>query len=436
MPAQASIHGKEGDDYGNDFEEPEPVEEAPEEDIEVGPALKTPDDIYGYPIFPPGTNSLLKKYMTRELWSNMKGLTDEAGFSFKQAIFRGCKNTDTIIGIVAGSHNSYHAFAEIFDKIIEDYHGHAKQAKHTTNLNAADLKVEQFSAKEAKLIKSTRIRIGRNLEGFPLGPAVTKEQRDQIMHKAVAALEGLTGDLKGKFHPLGSLSAEEKAKLIQEHLLFKENSRFMEASFLNRDWPEGRGIFMNEAKTFIVWVNEEDQLRIISMQQGADLAAVFTRLSHAATEIHKALKFQHDDHLGYITTCPSNLGTALRASVHAHLPHSGKNMDELKALAALHHLQVRGADGEHTATDDHIFDISNEKRLGRTEVQLVQDMFLGIKQILAHELALTPPEEMKNQDVGSHLKKVEDLTGFPVFPAGTKSLLSKYLTKETYEKLH
>lgn len=322
VPAQASIHGQEGGEYENDFEVPEPENIEPEEDVEVGPSLKTPDDIYGYPVFPPGTNSLLKKYMTRELWSNMKGLTDEAGFSFKQAIFRGCKNLDTIIGIVAGSHSSYSKFAEIFDKIIEDYHGHAKDAKHTTNLNAADLKIEQFSEKEAKLIKSTRIRIGRNLEGFPLGPAVTKEQREEIKNKAVAALEGLTGELKGKFHPLSSLSAEEKTKLIQDHLLFKENSRFMEASFLNRDWPEGRGIFMNEAKTFLVWVNEEDQLRIISMQHGADLSAVFHRLSHAAAEIHKSLKFQHDDHLGFVTTCPSNLGTGLRASVHVHLPHA------------------------------------------------------------------------------------------------------------------
>ena len=94
----------------------------------------------------------------------------------------------------------------------------------------------------------------------------------------------------------------------------------MESCGLNRDWPSGRGIFHNNEKTFLTWVNEEDQLRIISMQPGSDILAVFTRLSKAATEIEKVAKFARDDHLGYITSCPTNLGTALRASVHIKLP--------------------------------------------------------------------------------------------------------------------
>ena len=94
----------------------------------------------------------------------------------------------------------------------------------------------------------------------------------------------------------------------------------MKACNLNRDWPSGRGIFHNVSKTFLVWVNEEDQLRIISMQQGSGIKEVFERLSKAATEIEKIAKFSHDEHLGYITSCPTNLGTALRASVHIKLP--------------------------------------------------------------------------------------------------------------------
>jgi creatine kinase/arginine kinase len=93
---------------------------------------------------------------------------------------------------------------------------------------------------------------------------------------------------------------------------------------LNRDWPSGRGIFHNNDKTFLVWINEEDQLRIISMQPGADLKEVFDRLCRAAAAIEKVAKFAHDEHLGYITSCPTNLGTALRASVHIHLPHLGQ----------------------------------------------------------------------------------------------------------------
>jgi arginine kinase len=84
---------------------------------------------------------------------------------------------------------------------------------------------------------------------------------------------------------------------------------------LNRDWPSGRGIFHNEAKTFLVWVNEEDQLRIISMQKGAGISEVFDRLCRAATAIEKIAKFSHDGHLGYITSCPTNLGITFKSEV-------------------------------------------------------------------------------------------------------------------------
>ena len=107
----------------------------------------------------------------------------------------------------------------------------------------------------------------------------------------------------------------------------------MESCGLNRDWPSGRGIFHNKEKTFLVWVNEEDQLRIISMQKGADIGAVFKRLSVAAAEIEKRAKFAHDDHLGYITSCPTNLGTALRASVHIKLPMLAKNKAKFNEIA-------------------------------------------------------------------------------------------------------
>ena len=173
------------------------------------------------------------------------------------------------------------------------------------------------------MIRSTRIRVGRNLDGFPLGPGITNEQRVQIEKTVAKALESFTGDLAGKYYPLNNLTEAQRNELIADHFLFKEGDRFLEAVGLNRDWPNGRGIFHNNDKTFLVWVNEEDQLRIISMQNGADLKAVFERLSRACAHIEKVVKFSHSDHLGYITSCPTNLGTALRASVHIHLPFLG-----------------------------------------------------------------------------------------------------------------
>lgn len=129
--------------------------------------------------------------------------------------------------------------------------------------------------------------------------------------------------MAGKYYPLNKLKKEEQKQLIDDHFLFKEGDRFLQAVNLNNDWPNGRGIFHNNEKTFLVWVNEEDQLRIISMQNGADIKAVFDRLCRACAIIQKACEFSKDDHLGYITSCPTNLGTALRASVMLKLPKLG-----------------------------------------------------------------------------------------------------------------
>lgn len=183
------------------------------------------------------------------------------------------------------------------------------------------------------MINSTRIRVGRNLKGYPLGPGVSKDQRLQIMTKVVEACKSFEGDLAGTFYPLEGMSPEDQKQLIEDHFLFKEGDRFLAACNLNRDWPSGRGIYHNDAKTFLIWVNEEDQLRIISMEQGGNIAAVFDRLCRGVKHIQEVCEFSHDDHLGYITSCPTNLGTALRASVHIKLPKLMKNKEFFNKIA-------------------------------------------------------------------------------------------------------
>ena len=124
------------------------------------------------------------------------------------------------------------------------------------------------------------------------------------------------------------------------------------------------------------------------MQQGAGIKEVFSRLSRAAAHIETVCKFSHDDHLGYITSCPTNLGTALRASVHIQLPKLSKQKDQFNAIADKYYVQIRGIHGEHTETDDGTYDISNKRRLGRSEKDLVQDMIDGVKALIEAEKAL------------------------------------------------
>jgi len=255
-------------------------------------------------------------------------------------------------------------------------------------MDASKVDAPPFDEEADKMILSTRIRVGRNLADYPLGPGVSKEQRKEIEQKVVEAVNSFEGELQGKYYELSSLTESERKQLIEDHFLFKEGDRFLEACGLNRDWPDGRGIFHNNEKTFLVWVNEEDQLRIISMQQGSNIKQVFERLSQACAHIEKVAKFAHDDHLGYITSCPTNLGTALRASVHIRLPKLGAQKEEFQAIADKYYVQIRGAHGEHTETDDHVYDISNRRRLGRSEAQLVQDMYDGVKAMIEKEKSL------------------------------------------------
>merc|ERR1719326_1055500 len=152
-------------------------------------------------------------------------------------------------------------------------------------MNAEGLNNAEFSEEDAAMVNSTRIRVGRNLKGYPLGPGVSREQRNEIMDKVVEACSKFEGDLKGTFYPLKGMDKKVQQQLIDDHFLFKEGDRFLAACNLNRDWPNGRGIFHNDAKTFLIWVNEEDQLRIISMQNDANIAAVFERLCRGAAHI-------------------------------------------------------------------------------------------------------------------------------------------------------
>ena len=354
----------------------------------MGSHLNEPKDIKAFPYFPSGTNSILHRTLTRDVWEKCKDKKDRFGFDFQSVIFSGSKWTSSGVGVYAGSHDSYYTFAPLFDKVIEDYHGHKKTDKHISNMDYKQLKCPAFPPEEDAMINSTRIRVGRNLADFPLGSCVTRQQRLEIEAKVVSALSKFQGDLKGKYYSLGKMTESEKKQLIEDHFLFKGGDKYLQSALLEREWPEARGIYHNDNKTFLVWVNEEDQLRIISMQPGSDIRQVFERLSRAASKIEEVCAFAHDDHLGYITSCPTNLGTGMRASVHIKLPKLGKNPKDFQKIADKYYVQIRGAHGEHTETDDGVFDISNIRRLGRSEVDLVQDMYDGVKAMIKAEQSL------------------------------------------------
>jgi len=338
--------------------------------------------------------SLVKKYLTEEIWNKYKDhKTKTCGHTLEKCISCSIELDNQHNGIYAGDHDSYTDFQDIFHPIVLDYHGLKEGFTHKSDMDPS--KLSGSTSADAQ-IHSTRIRVGRNIEGFGLSPGITKEQRQEMEKLMIKAFESLEGEFAGTYYPLTGMAEETRQKLVDDHFLFMSGDPNLIISGMEREWPEGRGIFHNKDKTFLVWVNEEDQLRIISMQKGGDINVVFKRLSEGLALIEDSItkngggkKFSLDARYGYITSCPTNLGTGMRASVHIDLPGWGKEgNDALKARCNELALQPRGTRGESGGMTGHTYDISNKHRLGYSEVQLVQNMIDGVNKLVEEDKVL------------------------------------------------
>ncbi|RZF41846.1 hypothetical protein LSTR_LSTR005308 [Laodelphax striatellus] len=335
------------------------------------------------------SKSLLKKYLAQEVFDNLKTKKSPTfGSTLLDVIQSGLENHDSGVGIYAPDAEAYSVFADLFDPIIEDYHGGFKKTDKHPPSDFGD--VESFANLDpaGEFVISTRVRCGRSMQGYPFNPCLTEAQYKEMEEKVSSTLSGLSGELKGDFYPLTGMTKEVQQKLIDDHFLFKEGDRFLQAANACRFWPTGRGIYHNDGKTFLVWCNEEDHLRIISMQMGGDLGQVYRRLVSAVNDIEKRIPFSHDDRLGFLTFCPTNLGTTIRASVHIKVPKLAANKAKLEEVAAKFNLQVRGTRGEHTEAEGGVYDISNKRRMGLTEYQAVKEMNDGIAELIKIEREL------------------------------------------------
>ena len=341
--------------------------------------------------------SLMAKVMTPELFEKLKEKkTGAAGWTIARAINTGTVYGHSLVGCHAGDHESYSLFGELYRPVIEGYHKGYKldgTMHHITDMDIEKITTDLTPESKSKVI-STRVRVARNLSFFPLNPGGTKETRMQIadlMEKVFATLEG---DLAGDFFRHSSMTPEQIQQLIDDHFLFRGKDKMQAASGYHRYWPHGRGIFHSKSKNFVVWVNEGDHLRIISMEMGSDVKRVFERLGRGIAAIEAGIKtitgrnevFMSDPILGVLTCCPSNLGTAMRASVHILVPKliATLGFEELDKIARTMNCQVRGSSGEHSEVVDRI-DISNWRRLGFQEWNLVQDMIRCVNTLAAME---------------------------------------------------
>lgn len=348
------------------------------------------------------------------LYEKLKGRKTSTGCTIMDLIKTGIDNPThphiKTCGIVAGDEDSYETFRELFDPIICTRHGgYLPNALQPTNIDIDKLSKTDIDP-TGKYVLTSRVRTGRSIRGFKLPPCISFDDRRKLEVVLVKSLLSMTGEFKGDYFPLhGSQSyapkpqgmSQEKEKYIRKAgCLFQEpDSPLLLASGMGRHWPDARGVFHNNNANLFVWFGEEDHLRIISMQgnraqptpEGKNIREVVARFISACNDIERILKnngklFMYNKHHGYILTCPSNLGTGLRAGCMVMLPHISARPDWKELLAVLR-LQARGTAGVDSASTEGCWDISNADRMGKGEIDLCNILIEGLAQLVKWEMA-------------------------------------------------
>jgi len=348
--------------------------------------------------------SLMAKYLTPELFKSLSeaGATSK-GYSISHAIQTGVMTPHLGVGITAGDEESWEKFKDIYYPVIKGWHNYDPETQnHVSDLNPENVNMtpEQLELFN-KYVVSTRIRAARNISGYALPAGSSEEDRKGVRDTLEAAFAKFEGDLKGTFYDLDTMTPEQSEDLRSQGFLFQKPAPTNLLTYCGaaRSWPKNRGIFHNEGKTALAWCNEEDHCRIISMSKDGDVKGVFARfcaISHAIKESVESGggKFMYSDKLGFLGTCPSNLGTGLRGSVMIKLEKLNENVELLEEICAAFDLQPRGSAGEHSAAVGGKWDISNKQRLGFSEVNLVQKMIDGVTKLIGLEEKLAAGQEL------------------------------------------
>jgi arginine kinase len=175
------------------------------------------------------SKSLLKKYLTQEVFDALKTkVTPTFKSSLLDVIQSGVENPDSGVGIYAPDAESYTVFADLFDPIIEDYHGGFKKTDKHPAKNWGDVDTLGNLDPTGEYVISTRVRCGRSMEGYPFNPCLTEAQYKEMEEKLSSTLGAFSGELKGTYYPLLGMTKEVQQKLIDDHFLFKEGDRFLQ----------------------------------------------------------------------------------------------------------------------------------------------------------------------------------------------------------------
>lgn len=236
----------------------------------------------------------------------------------------------------------------------------------------------RHSGPEGDVVISTRIRLARNLPQFPFPATMTDEQKLQVMDILRKTLEkppeGI-GPLR--FLSMAEISGVDAQSMVERHLISPEFAQC----------GEGSGLLACEDESLSFMINEEDHLRLQVMRAGLALDDAYAAADALDTWLDDKLHFAFDDRLGYLTQCPSNLGTGMRASLMLHLPalQERNALQQLANTVSKLGLTIRGLYGEGSKSEGAIYQLSNQVTLGISEAAAIENLKGIASQIIRQE---------------------------------------------------
>jgi protein arginine kinase len=228
------------------------------------------------------------------------------------------------------------------------------------------------------VVLMTRIRLARNLADHRFPGRADAQEREKVLRRCQESLADTPGLKRSTSVRIEDLSPQERQLLVERHLI----SRELISSEV------GAGVVINRDQSVSVMVNEEDHLRIQVLRTGFQFRKAWSAIDSLDTALEQSLDYAFSPQLGYLTACPTNLGTGLRASAMMHLPAlviAGQMEKVVRAVNQLG-MVVRGLHGEGSDASGSIFQISNQTTLGEAEAVIVKRLQNVLKSIVEHEL--------------------------------------------------
>ena len=228
-----------------------------------------------------------------------------------------------------------------------------------------------------QIVVSSRVRLARNLRNFSFPGWAKKTERLQILEAIKPQVEGLA-EMSDAFSVYSQdLSALEKQVLVERHLISREHAAK----------GVGSAVVMNRKQTLSIMINEEDHLRMQGIRSGLQLKSVFKMIDKVDSALEERLDFSFSPQLGYLTACPTNVGTGMRASAMMHLPGLVLSEQINQIIQAVNKvgLAVRGLYGEGTEALGNFFQISNQTTLGQREEDIIADLQKVIERVIENE---------------------------------------------------